>query len=1003
MGLGGAAKDTKEREEVVHIACSICLEAVKSGGDRSTARLQCGHEFHLDCIGSAFNAKGVMQCPNCRKVEEGNWLYANGSHPTPELNMDDYIHDEDLYSLGYMENPFGGHWCPFRGLARIPSLFEEGESSPPVAFRDPLGYHAIVMENQATLSAAHPCPFIGARLPQTSSSSSNHPFDVHTDGPGYHYRWSHFPSARDVQNPLMMAPSNLHYRGWQHHHPSYSPNAHVGGADAASGFPRLRTDGLPTADSVFHLFVLSHGSGSRAGATSSSVPSLVPPYLRNHGNIHERYRLQTSQRDPRNVEGTDPTLVSLDKGDAGSGSRRGSHLREDGQGVIEGLKCELCFKMCHKSKIKLAALVGITLSVLSLFVHLFVANYSVGDFIQYKLREDYLYPVGHKLRHRRLWGPVSSLEVLQPYAKPRSFYPVPGQQNGFIYAKISGGFEKIRSSICDLVAIARLLNATLVIPEIQQSVRSKGISPKFRSFSYLYDEEQFIASLSDDVIVVKSLPKDLKEARKKTKFPTVSPKASTSPSFYTREVLPKLKQSKVIRILVSDGGCLQPILPSNMDEYQRLRCRVAFHALQFRSDIRALGNQMVERLRGTGGPYLSYHPGFVRDTLAFHGCAELFQDVHTELMQYTRKQLIKQGTVDEDLVVDSFARKTNGSCPLIPEEVGLLLRAMGYPPNTIIYLAGSETFGGQRILVPLRAMYTNLVDRTSLCTKKELSNLIGPEYPLPLNLPQPPPVKSEKQLIEEWKKAGPRPRPLPPPPARPFYQHEKEGWYGWIAETDTEPDPSSVDLRKQAHRLLWDALDYYVSVEADAFFPGFNNDGSAWPDFSSLVMGHRSYQTASGVTYRPNRKTLVGLLISIHDNLYHPTHNWTVLVRDHLNKSLGVDGFIAEAESSKPASFLSHPFPECSCRTSKSSGTPGHVMSRSGKLLYGNEEECPEWMVHGLAMASQKATGAKDEDVEEGELLEDDNETDGQSDPDNGNRSDTNRSMEQDEEMDPDD
>ncbi|RRT74496.1 hypothetical protein BHE74_00032836 [Ensete ventricosum] len=80
--------------------------------------------------------------------------------------------------------------------------------------------------------------------------------------------------------------------------------------------------------------------------------------------------------------------------------------------------------MCHKSKIKLAALVGITLSVLSLFVHLFVANYSVGDFIQYKLREDYLYPVGH---------------------------------------------------ICDLVAIARLLNATLVIPEIQQSVRSKGI------------------------------------------------------------------------------------------------------------------------------------------------------------------------------------------------------------------------------------------------------------------------------------------------------------------------------------------------------------------------------------------------------------------------------------------------------------------------------------------------------------------------------------------------
>jgi hypothetical protein len=32
----------------------------------------------LDCIGSAFNSKGTMQCPNCRQVEDGEWLYANG-------------------------------------------------------------------------------------------------------------------------------------------------------------------------------------------------------------------------------------------------------------------------------------------------------------------------------------------------------------------------------------------------------------------------------------------------------------------------------------------------------------------------------------------------------------------------------------------------------------------------------------------------------------------------------------------------------------------------------------------------------------------------------------------------------------------------------------------------------------------------------------------------------------------------------------------------------------
>lgn len=185
--------------------------------------------------------------------------------------------------------------------------------------------------------------------------------------------------------------------------------------------------------------------------------------------------------------------------------------------------------------------------------------------------------------------------------------------------------------------------------------------------------------------------------------------------------------------------------------------------------------------------------------------------------------------------------------------MGLLLRAIGYLPNTIIYVSGAETFGGQRMLIPLRAMYTNLVDLTSLCTKKEFSDLIGYETPIHSDVTWSPPSKSQEQLIEEWKKAGPRPRPLPPPPARPIYRHEKEGWYGWVTETDSEPDPSPTDLRMRAHCLLWDALDYIVSVEADAFFPGFNNDGSGWPDFSSLVMGHRLYEMASARTYRPDR------------------------------------------------------------------------------------------------------------------------------------------------------
>ncbi|KAF9614872.1 hypothetical protein IFM89_020969 [Coptis chinensis] len=665
-------------------------------------------------------------------------------------------------------------------------------------------------------------------------------------------------------------------------------------------------------------------------------------------------------------------------------------------------------KMVFKSKIKFAALGGLVLSLLSLLVHLLLAKYSNVDLVQYSAFTGFGLDFAPKLnrqsaRYRKLWGSVKTLESLQPYANPRIKYPVPVERNnGFIYAKIYGGFEKIRSSICDLVTISRLLNASLVIPEIQESTQSKGISSRFKSFSYLYNEEQFIAALTNDIIVVKSLPKGLKEARKRNELPMFKLKSSTSPNFYINEVLPKLKEAKAIGLVLTDGGCLESILPPNMAEYQRLRCRVAFHALHFRPEIQALGHRMVARLRAGGQPYIAFHPGLRRDTLAYHGCAELFQDVHTELIQYRRAQMIKRGIIKEELNIDSHERRENGSCPLMPEEVGLLLRAMGYPPKTIIFLAGSETFGGQRVLIPLRAMYANLVDRTALCNKQELYNIIGYETPTSVDAHEAPPGKRKEKNQEEWSKAGPRPRPLPPPPDRPIYQHEKEGWYGWITETDTEPDPTPTDLRMQAHKLLLDALDYIVSVEADTFFPGFNNDGSGSPDFSSLVMGHRLYEMASARTYRPDRRILVELFNVTREHLYYPGRNWSLMVQGHLNKSLGEEGLTRESSLSKPASFLAHPLPECSCRTSAYAKTASPIKDGNDRVLYGGEDECPKWMQHGLATVSLEAVRSKE--GTDSEPSEDEIDFDGQTEfDDNGSRMDSVPSSEQDDEMDPND
>lgn len=56
-----------------------------------------------DCIGSAFNAKGIMQCPNCRKTEMGNWLYANSPRSSQDANNDEWGHGEEPYDVAHSD------------------------------------------------------------------------------------------------------------------------------------------------------------------------------------------------------------------------------------------------------------------------------------------------------------------------------------------------------------------------------------------------------------------------------------------------------------------------------------------------------------------------------------------------------------------------------------------------------------------------------------------------------------------------------------------------------------------------------------------------------------------------------------------------------------------------------------------------------------------------------------------------------------------------------------
>lgn len=50
--------------------------------------------FSSDCIGSAFNIKGAMECPNCREMENGLWQhFRNDNHE--EITDEEEDNDED--------------------------------------------------------------------------------------------------------------------------------------------------------------------------------------------------------------------------------------------------------------------------------------------------------------------------------------------------------------------------------------------------------------------------------------------------------------------------------------------------------------------------------------------------------------------------------------------------------------------------------------------------------------------------------------------------------------------------------------------------------------------------------------------------------------------------------------------------------------------------------------------------------------------------------------------
>ncbi|XP_051116768.1 rhamnogalacturonan I rhamnosyltransferase 1-like [Andrographis paniculata] len=287
---------------------------------------------------------------------------------------------------------------------------------------------------------------------------------------------------------------------------------------------------------------------------------------------------------------------------------------------------------------------------------------------------------------------------------PKRFY----KNNGYLMVSCNGGLNQMRAAICDMVAIARDLNVTLIVPELDKT--SFWNDPS--EFQDIFDVDHFITSLRDEVRILKELPPRVKRRVELGIVYTMAPISWSDISYYRNQILPLIQKHKVVHLNRTDARLANNNQPK---EIQRLRCKVNFSALKFTHQIEELGRKVISILRRKG-PFLVLHLRYEMDMLAFSGCTQGCNAEEAD--ELTRMRYAYPWWKEK--IIDSDMKRKEGLCPLTPEETSLTLQALGIDRNIQIYIAAGEIYGGQRRLSRLTASYPNLVRKETLLEPSDL-------------------------------------------------------------------------------------------------------------------------------------------------------------------------------------------------------------------------------------------------------------------------------------------